>query len=101
MSVDYSGYFTLATGSVTSMRTFSDEQGRSWRVERIGRTSGIVNSQAGGRSLPEPADIIRFVCESDGDEPERETTMKAGDITNSSDAELVTSLESARKIRRR
>ncbi len=83
------------------MQTFSDEQGRSWTAERIGRTSGIVNSQAGGRSLPEPADIIRFVCQSDSDELERETTMKAGILINSSDAELVSCLESARKIPRR
>ncbi len=83
------------------MRTFSDQQGRSWTIDRIGRTSGIINSQAGGRSLPEPADIIRFSCQSDKSEPERETTMKAGMLLNSSDEDLIPYLEAARKIRRR
>jgi hypothetical protein len=68
-----------------SMRTFSDEQGKTWKAERIGRTSGIVSSEKGSRSLPEPADIIRFVCESDPDEAQRETTMKAGLLSDSSD----------------
>lgn len=83
------------------MRTFSDEQGRNWAVERIGRTSGIVNSQAGGRSLPEPADIVRFTCQSDADEEERETTIKAGMLISSSDEDLLPYLEAARKIKRR
>jgi len=83
------------------MRTFNDEQGRSWTAERIGRTSGIVNVQGGSGSLPEPADIIRFACQSDSDEPQRETTIKAGLLANSSDAELLSSLETARQIRRR
>ncbi len=83
------------------MRTFNDEQGRSWTAERIGRTSGIVNVQGGRGSLPEPADIIRFACQSDSDELQRETTIKAGLLANSSDAELLSSLETARQIRRR
>jgi hypothetical protein len=83
------------------MRTFNDEQGRSWTAERIGRTSGIVNVQGGRGSLPEPADIIRFACQSDSDEPQRETTIKAGLLANSSDAELLSRLETARQIRRR
>lgn len=83
------------------MRTFSDGKGRSWKVERIGRTSGIVNTKGGGSGFLGPADIIRFVCESDPDEAERETTMSAGLLSNSSDAELLSCLERARQIRRR
>ncbi len=83
------------------MRTFSDAQGKHWTVERIGRTSGIVDSQAGGGSLPEPADIVRFICQSDADEAERETTIKAGMLINSSDEDLIPYLEVARKIKRR
>jgi hypothetical protein len=83
------------------MRTFSDKEGRTWKAERIGRTSGIVNSQKGSRSLPEPADIIRFVCQSDPDEQDRETTMRAGIVSGSSEEDLVSILEGARRIRRR
>ena len=83
------------------MRTFSDEQGRPWTVERIGRTSGIVDSHASGGSLPEPADIVRFTCQSDADEEERETTIKAGMLISSSDEDLIPYLEAARKIKRR
>ena len=83
------------------MRTFSDREGRSWKVERIGRTSGIVDSKEGGSGLLGPADIIRFACQSDPDEAERETTMSAGSLSNSSDADLLSCLERARKIRRR
>ena len=70
-------------------------------MERIGRTSGIVSSKEGGGGLIGPADIIRFVCESDPDEAERETTMSAGSLSDSSDADLLSCLEGARKIRRR
>ena len=83
------------------MHTFSDEQGRRWTAERIGRTSGIVNSNASGGSLPEPADIVRFTCQSDTNEEERETTIKAGILMNSSDEDLIPYLEAARKIKRR
>jgi hypothetical protein len=83
------------------MRTVVDDQGRRWTIERIGRTSGIINSRAGGRSLPEPADIIRFSCQSDDEEEERETTMKAGLLQNSTDEEIIPYLEAARKIKRR
>jgi hypothetical protein len=82
------------------MRTFSDHQGRTWTAERIGRTSGIVNSSRSGRTIPEPADIIRFACQSDPGEAERETTMKAGLLTASSEDDLISCLESARRIRR-
>ncbi len=83
------------------MRTFSDREGRSWKVERIGRTSGIVDSKEGGSGLLGPADIVRFVCQSDPDEAVRETTMSAGSLSNSSDADLLACLERARQIRRR
>jgi hypothetical protein len=83
------------------MQTFSDKEGRTWKAERIGRTSGIVSSEKGNRSLPEPADIIRFVCQSDPDEQDRETTMRAGIVSSSSDEDLASILEGARKIRRR
>ena len=84
------------------MRTFNDQEGKTWTADRIGRTSGIVTTKKGGHhSLPEPADIIRFSCQSDPNEAERETTMKAGLLANSSDADLISSLGSARKTRRR
>ncbi len=83
------------------MQTFTDEQGRRWTVERIGRTSGIVNAKGGGGSLPEPADIVRFTCQSDSNEEERETTIKAGILMNSSDEDLIPYLEAARRIKRR
>ena len=80
------------------MRTFDDDDGRSWTAERIGRTSGIVAPAESGRSVPGPADIIRFVCKSDSDEPDRETTMGAGLLANSSHADLVEVLGGARKV---
>lgn len=83
------------------MRTFSDREGKSWKVERIGRTSGIVNTAGGGPGPLGPADIVRFVCESNPDEAERETTMSAGLLGNSSDADLLSCFERAREIRRR
>lgn len=83
------------------MRTFSDREGKSWKVERIGRTSGIVNTTGGGSGSLGPADIVRFVCESNSDEAERETTMSAGLLGDSSDADLLSCLEGARKIRKR
>jgi hypothetical protein len=83
------------------MHTFSDEQGRRWTAEGIGRTSGIVNFQADGGSPPEPADIVRFTCQSDANEEERETTIKAGILMNSSDEDLIPYFEAARRIKRR
>ncbi len=104
MSVDYSGSNSVATFQLrppdVSLRSFEDDQGRCWTVERIGRTSGIVTPKDGGGALPEPADIVRFVCQSDPDEPARETTMGAGLLTNSSDSDLLSSLQGARKLRR-
>ena len=82
------------------MRTFSDEQGKQWAADRIGRTSGIVARDGAAKSFPEPADIVRFTCKSDPEEPDRETTMKAGVIGSSTDEELISTLGSARKVRR-
>ncbi|MCZ6916127.1 MAG: hypothetical protein O7I93_05060 [Gemmatimonadetes bacterium] len=82
------------------MRTFEDEQGKQWAADRIGRTSGIVSSGGGEKSFPEPADIVRFTCKSDPDEPDRETTMKAGIISTSSVEDLRSSLGAARIVRR-
>ena len=70
------------------MRWLTDEAGRRWAVERIGRTSGIVPAKARAQGLPEPADIIRFVCESDRSEPARETATRAGLLEQLTDAEL-------------
>ncbi len=82
------------------MRTFEDEQGKQWAADRIGRTSGIVARGSGEKSFPEPADIVRFTCKSDPDEPDRETTMKAGIISTSSVEDLRSSLGAARIVRR-
>jgi hypothetical protein len=72
-----------------SIRRLTDETGKRWAVERIGRTSGIVpppKSQSDG--FPQPADIVRFTCESDRTEPSRETAMLAGLLEQMTDLEL-------------
>ena len=70
------------------MRKLTDETGRRWTVERVGRTSGIVPPRARAEGLPEPADIIRFHCESDRGEPARETATRAGLLEQMTDIEL-------------
>ncbi len=80
-----------------SVRTFDDD-GKSWTAERIGRTSGIIAPNEDAHSIPGPADIIRFVCDSDPDEDDRETTMAAGLLSGSTDDELVAILQSARRV---
>ncbi len=80
-----------------SARTFDDD-GKSWTAERIGRTSGIVAPNRDAQSIPGPADIIRFVCASDPDEDDRETTMAAGLLSGATDGELVAILQSARRV---
>jgi hypothetical protein len=83
------------------MRAITDQEGRRWVAERIGRTSGIVRpDSSAGSGFPEPTDIIRFSCESRRDEAERETTLRAGLLEELSDSELLTLLQSARKLRR-
>ncbi len=81
-----------------SVRTFDDD-GKSWTAERIGRTSGIIAPNE-AQAIPGPADIIRFVCASDPDEDDRETTMAAGLLSGSTDDELVAILQSARRVPR-
>lgn len=78
-----------------SKRTFTDESDRTWLVERVGRTSGIVSSQG---AFPKPADILRFTCESERSEGERETTMSPGSLDTVSLAELRSMLQKARKL---
>lgn len=82
----------MATGKVRpgeqAMRWLTDDAGRRWSVERVGRTSGIVPPKAKAEGFPEPADIIRFSCESDRSEPARETATRAGLLEQLSDTEL-------------
>ena len=79
------------------MRWLTDETGKRWTVERIGRTSGIVLPKPRAERLPEPADIIRFNCESDRAEPARETATRAGLLEQLSDTELRALLNVARR----
>jgi hypothetical protein len=82
----------MATGKVRrgdhAVRTLMDDTGRRWAVERVGRTSGIVPPSTRAEGLPEPADIIRFSCETDRSEPARETATRAGLLEQLSDIEL-------------
>jgi hypothetical protein len=89
----------MATGSVLytpdsgyrgeqRMRKLTDETGRRWMVERVGRTSGIVPPKPVADNLPEPADIIRFSCVSDHGVPARETATRAGLLEEMSEVEL-------------
>ncbi len=82
----------MATGSASrgqhAMRRLTDETGKRWTVERVGRTSGIVPPKTRAEGLPEPADIIRFNCESDRAEPARETVTRAGLLEQLTDLEL-------------
>ena len=70
------------------MRRLTDEAGRRWIVERVGRTSGIVPPRQLSDKYPEPADIIRFSCETDRKEPARETATRAGLLEQMSESEL-------------
>ena len=82
-----------------SVRTIDDD-GITWSIERIGRTSGIVGPKDSSHSIPGPADIVRFVCESESGQQDRETIMAAGLLSDASDAELVAILKSARRMPR-
>jgi hypothetical protein len=82
-----------------SVRTF-DHDGKSWTADRIGRTSGIVAPNREDQSIPGPADIVRFVCASDPDEDDRETTVAPGLLSGSTDDQLVAILQSARRVTR-
>ncbi len=70
------------------MRWLTDDAGRRWSVERVGRTSGMVPSKRSTGEFPEPADIVRFNCESDRAEPAREAATRAGLLEQLTDGEL-------------
>lgn len=70
------------------MRWLTDDAGRRWSAERIGRTSGLIPTKKSKRSFPEPSDIIRFECESDGSEPAREVQARAGLLEQLTESEL-------------
>ncbi len=77
------------------MRWLTDETGRRWTVERVGRTSGIVPPTPRSDNLGEPADIIRFHCESDRAVPARETATRAGLLEQLTETELLALLNIA------
>lgn len=70
------------------MRWVTDDAGRRWLVERVGRTSGIVPPRSREGQFPEPADIVRFSCESDKGEADREVTTRAGLLEQLTETEL-------------
>ncbi len=70
------------------MRWLTDDAGRRWLVERVGRTSGIVPTRPREGTFPEPADILRFTCETDRTEADREVTTRAGLLEQLTDSEL-------------
>ncbi len=70
------------------MRWVTDDAGRRWLVERVGRTSGIVPTRSREGLFPEPADIVRFSCESDKGEADREVTTRAGLLEQLTETEL-------------
>lgn len=70
------------------MRWVTDDAGRRWLVERVGRTSGIVPTRSREGLFPEPADIVRFTCESDRAEVDREVTTRAGLLEQLTETEL-------------
>jgi hypothetical protein len=77
------------------MRWITDDAGRRWSAERVGRTSGLVSTKRKPTGFPEPADIVRFTCESDQREHARETTTRAGLLEQLTDSELKALLNSA------
>ncbi|MFQ5702800.1 MAG: hypothetical protein ACE5HT_02130 [Gemmatimonadales bacterium] len=70
------------------MRWLTDDEGRRWAAERVGRTSGLIATKKSAKSIPEPADIIRFSCESDRKEASREVTTRAGLLEQLTETEL-------------
>lgn len=72
------------------MRWVTDEVGRRWSAERVGRTSGLIpaTKDKDKGSFAEPADIIRFHCESDRSESAREVTTRAGLLEQLTESEL-------------
>ncbi len=70
------------------MRWLTDDVGRRWAVERVGRTSGLIPVRKDKPTFPEPADIIRFNCESESSEASREVTTRAGLLEQLTESEL-------------
>lgn len=70
------------------MRWVTDEAGRRWSAERVGRTSGLIPATKAKGSFAEPADIIRFHCESDRSESAREVATRAGLLEQLTESEL-------------
>lgn len=70
------------------MRWITDDQGRRWNADRVGRTSGMIPTRARSAGFPEPADIIRFECETDPKEPPREIHTRAGLLEQIGEADL-------------
>ncbi len=70
------------------MRWMTDDVGRRWAVERVGRTSGLIPARKDKATFPEPADIIRFNCESESSEASREVTTRAGLLEQLTESEL-------------
>ena len=83
------------------MRSLTDDNGRRWFAERVGRTSGMISTGRGsGKAkgdFPEPADIIRFSCDADQDEDAREVTTRAGLLEQLTEPELLALLNIASK----
>lgn len=77
------------------MRWITDDQGRRWSVDRVGRTSGMVPTRGRASSFPEPSDILRFECESRREEPPREIHTRAGLLEQADDAQLKALLQAA------
>jgi hypothetical protein len=70
------------------MRWVTDDAGRRWSVERVGRTSGLVPTKKLKKTFSEPADIVRFECVTDRSEPAREVQSRAGLLEQLTDSEL-------------
>lgn len=79
------------------MRWITDDAGRRWSAERVGRTSGIVPTKRPAPGFPQPADIVRFACETDRMEPAREVTTRAGLLEQLTETELKALLNVAPK----
>lgn len=77
------------------MRWITDDTGLRWSAERVGRTSGIVPTRRKSAGFPEPADLVRFECESDHSQPAREVTTRAGLLEQLTDTELIALLNVA------
>lgn len=77
------------------MRWITDDNGRRWSADRVGRTSGLIPTKGKASSFPEPADIVRFECETDPREPPREIQTRAGLLEQFSESDLAGLLRAA------